>query len=247
MAEQPPEESNPISDLFDREQSVHGDFVGGEKVVLSDLGSPSGVAIGRGAQSSIMQQNVMQPDLVELFRSIYLSIQLRSEEPGIGKDELVELVQHIQDEVLKGDQANSQRLERWLRQLEQVACDVFQQTVEVLTSPAVTSISIHQMVIQFGSEGEKASLPGVDEIKQRLENGPWSADEKAQLVGKLELIQNEILLGEKANLGEIAHALEELVAADPSLRQPLTAWLMDFGSHASPGADHCQENVGVLA
>jgi hypothetical protein len=233
MSEQPPEESNPISDLFDREQSVHGDFAGGDKIVLSDLGGSSGVAIGRGAQSSIVQQqSARQPDLVELFRSIYLRIQLRPDEPGIGKDELVQLVQHIQDEVLKGDQANSQRLERWLKQLEQVASDVFQQTVEVLASPDVTSVSIHQLVIQFGSGVEKGALPSVDEIKQRLDNGPWSAEEKGQLVEKLELIQNEVRSGDKANLGEVTYALEQLVAADPGLRRPMAAWLVD--SEATP-------------
>ena len=233
MTEQPPEESIPISDLFDREQSLHGDFAGGDKIVFGDLGGSSSVAIGRGAQSSILQQQtVRQPDLVELFRSVYLSIQLRPDEQGIGKDELAQLVQHIQDEVLKGDQANSQRLERWLKQLEQVASDVFQQTVEVLASPAVTSVSIHQLVIQFGSGVEKAALPGADELKGRLENGPWSADEKAQLVEKLELIRNEVRMGDKADLGEVAYALEQLVAADPGLRQPLAAWLVD--SEATP-------------
>ena len=85
------------------------------------------------------------------------------------------LVQHIQEEAAKGDQANSQWLGRWLKQLKQYASDVFQQTVEVLASPVVTSVSIHQLVITFGSEGVKAALPGVDEIKQRLENGPRSA------------------------------------------------------------------------
>jgi hypothetical protein len=93
MTEQPPEESIPISDLFDREQSLHGDFVGGDKIVIGDLGGSSGVAIGRGAQSSILQQSMRSPDLVELFRSIYLSIQLRPDEAGIGKDELVQLAQ----------------------------------------------------------------------------------------------------------------------------------------------------------
>jgi hypothetical protein len=235
MTEQPPADSNSMNDLFDREQSVHGDFVGGDKIVFSDLGGSSGVAIGRGAQSSILQQQaVRQPDLVELFRSVYLSIQLRPDEPGIGKDELVELVQHIQDEALKGDQANSQRLERWLKQLEQVASDVFQQTVELLASPSVTSLSIHQLVIQFGSEVEKAALPGADAIKQRLENGPWSADEKAQLVEKLELIRNELRMGDKADLGEVAYALEQLVAADPDLRQPLAAWLVDTEAAPRP-------------
>jgi len=232
MTQQPPEENNPISDLFDREQSVHGDFVGGDKIVIGDLGGSSSVAIGRGAQSSIMQQNVRQPDLVELFRSIYLSIQLRPDEPGIGKDELVQLVQHIQDEVMKGDRANSQRLERWLRQLEQYASDVFQQTVEVLSSPVVTSVSIHQLVIQFGNEPEKASPPGADAIKQRLENGPWTADAKAHLVQELELVHNELRMGDKADLGEVTYALEQLVAADPDLRQPLAAWLID--SEATP-------------
>jgi hypothetical protein len=235
MNEPPSEESIPISDLFDREQSVHGDFVGGDKIVFSDLGGSSSVAIGRGAQSSILQQqNMRSPDVVELFRSIYLSIQLRPDEPGIGKDELVQLVQHIQDEVAKGDQANSQRLERWLKQLEQYASDVFQQTVEVLASPMVNSISIHQLLIQFDSEVEKVALPGVDEIKQRLENGPWPADAKAQLVDKVELIHNEIQTGDKADLGEVAYAIEQLVAADPGLRQPLAAWLVDSESIPRP-------------
>ncbi len=232
MTEQPPEESTPISDLFDREQSLHGDFVGGDKVVFGDLGGSSGVAIGRGAQSSILQQSMRSPDLVELFRSIYLSIQLRPDEPGIGKDELVQLVQRIQDEVLKGDQANGQRLERWLKQLEQYASDVFQQTVEVLTSPLVASVSIRQLVIQFGNTAEKTALPGVDEIKQQLENGPWSPEDRTHLIEKLEVIHNETQAGDKANLGEIAYALDQLVAADPTLRQPLAAWLVD--SEAMP-------------
>ncbi len=235
MTEQPPEESNPISDLFDREQSVHGDFAGSDKIVFGDLGGSSGVAIGRGAQSSIMQQQSSRPpDLTELFRSIYLSIQLRRDEPGIGKDELVQLVQHIQDEVFKGDQANSQRLERWLRQLDQVASDVFQQTVEVLASPVVTTVSIHQLAIQFGSEEQKAALPGADEIKQQLETSPLPADTKAKLVEKLDLVNNEVLLGDKADLGEVAYALEQLVTADPSLRQPLAAWLVDLEAASRP-------------
>jgi hypothetical protein len=227
MTEQPPDESIPISDLFDREQSLHADFIGSDKIVFGDLGGSSGVAIGRGAQSSILQQSMRSPDLLELFRSIYLSIQLRPDEPGIGKDELVQLVQRIQDEALKGDQANSQRLERWLKQLEQYASDVFQQTVEVLSSPVVTSVSVRQLVIQFGNPVEKAALPGADEIKQRLENGLWSPDDKRHLIEKLEVIHNETQSGDKANLGEIAYALDQLIAADPGLRQPLAAWLVD--------------------
>jgi hypothetical protein len=40
---------------------VHGDFAGGDKIVFSDLGGSSGVAIGRGAQSLLfLLANLLQ-------------------------------------------------------------------------------------------------------------------------------------------------------------------------------------------
>jgi len=131
-------------DFTGRDRIVHGDVVGGDKVAGDKVGgdqiqagdiSGTGIAIGRGARASVTQ-GVSGNDVAALFAAIKQQIDARPEDPNIEKDELHELVQNIEQENTKGEQANPNKVERWLRTLASMADDIYEVTVESLKSPA---------------------------------------------------------------------------------------------------------------
>jgi regulator of protease activity HflC (stomatin/prohibitin superfamily) len=71
-------------------------------------------------------------DLARLFQAIYQRIHSRHEDPDIRKEELVEKVERIQEEIGKDEEANSKKIERWLRELANIAPDIFEFTVAAL-------------------------------------------------------------------------------------------------------------------
>jgi hypothetical protein len=114
---------------------VHGDKVGGDKITAGDVSGTS-IAIGRGAQASVTQ-GLGGDELAKLFAAVYQQIEARPEAPDVDKEELTDTVQKIQDEVAKGEQANPNKVERWLGNLAKMAPDILDVTVACLTSPAV--------------------------------------------------------------------------------------------------------------
>ncbi len=56
---------------------------------------------------------------------------------AVDKTELKDIIERIEQEVSKGEAADSNTVERWLRLLAIVADDVFQTTVATLVHPAV--------------------------------------------------------------------------------------------------------------
>lgn len=114
---------------------VHGDKVGGDKITAGDV-SGTGIAIGRGAQASVTQ-GLGGDELARLFAAVYQQIEARPEAPDVDKEELTDTVQKIQAEVAKGEQANANKVERWLKTLAMMADDIFEVTVACLTNPVV--------------------------------------------------------------------------------------------------------------
>jgi hypothetical protein len=234
MSQQPPEENLPPSEMFNREQAVHGDFVGGEKIGFNDIGGSFGVAVGRGTQSSVVQQAVQTNGLSEQFQAVYQQILLRPEDPSIGKDELTSLVRRIEEETFKREGANLPRLERWLGILQSSAEDIYRRTLEALASPyaaseiqALASSSGHVQP-SGGSQAQATASVTFAGLQAQLQAGPWTKDEKNRLVGLLDYVKKEMeSQGEQANLGMIAHSLEEITTADPEMRRQLYAWLVD--------------------
>jgi len=112
---------------------VHGDKVGGDKITTGDI-SGTGIAIGRGAQSTVTQ-GLGGDELARLFATIYRQIETRPEDPDVDKEELHETVKKVQQETAKGEQANAKKVRRWLKTLGMMAPDILEVTVACLTNP----------------------------------------------------------------------------------------------------------------
>ena len=74
-------------------------------------------------------------ELATQFALIQQQIDQRAEST-VNKTELKDIVERIEQEVSKGETADSNKVERWLRLLALVADDVFQITVATLAHPA---------------------------------------------------------------------------------------------------------------
>jgi hypothetical protein len=113
---------------------VMGDKVGGDKITVGDISGSTGVAIGRGAQATVTQ-GLGGDEIASLFAEIYQQIEARPEDPDVDKEELTETVQKVQEEAAKGEEANPNKVERWLKFLSDMAPDILNVTVACLTNP----------------------------------------------------------------------------------------------------------------
>lgn len=119
--------------------------VGGDQISVSQV-TGSTLAVGREAHVEI-QQGVSGAELGELFERIYARIQERPTAPDVEKEEIVDTVQRIEGEVAKGEEANTSKLERWLKTLAQMAPDIFDVVAATLTSPAAGIATVIRKVI----------------------------------------------------------------------------------------------------
>jgi hypothetical protein len=76
-----------------------------------------------------------QVDLSQRFTTIYTEIERRPVDPNVEKDEIVDTVKKIEVEAAKGAEANTGKVERWLRTLREIAPDVLEVTAQVLINP----------------------------------------------------------------------------------------------------------------
>lgn len=94
----------------------------------------STMAVGPSARVQITQDS-RNNQINYFFDQIYERIDSRPQDPDVDKREISETVQKIQTEVVKTDQANVTKLERWLKTLALMAPDIFEVTVATLTNP----------------------------------------------------------------------------------------------------------------
>ena len=118
----------------DREE-IHSDQVGGDIISVGKISDSQGVAIGRGAQVNI-QSGTNAKELSEIFSVIYQKIESRPPDSLVEKEEIVDQVKRIENEVAAGEKAEPAKVERWLRNLAAMAPDILDVTVAAITDPA---------------------------------------------------------------------------------------------------------------
>ena len=130
---------------------VGGDKVGGDKITAGDI-SGSTVAMGRKAQA---QQGIGGEALAAVFQSVYQKIEARPEDPDVDKEEVVESVQKIETEATTQAEPNENKLERWLRNLAQMAPDIVEVMAASLAGPVSGAAAVLRKVIaKVKSEAE---------------------------------------------------------------------------------------------
>jgi hypothetical protein len=113
---------------------VGGDKTGGDKITVGDISNSSGIAIGQGAQATVIQASAAQA-IDTLFETIAEAIRVRPEDPDVEKAEIVESVEDIKREITSSAAPNAKKIGRWLKNLAELARDVFRLTVEGLADP----------------------------------------------------------------------------------------------------------------
>lgn len=127
--------------------NVQGDMVGGDKIVQGDeihAGGNVNIAnIGAGAQVGQFAQgdNITQTqgasaqDLAALFRAIYKQVDARPNDPNVERGEIRDTVKNIETEAGKGENANPNKIERWMKSLKELAPDILEVTAAALLNP----------------------------------------------------------------------------------------------------------------
>ncbi|MBN2228124.1 MAG: hypothetical protein JW779_00925 [Candidatus Thorarchaeota archaeon] len=114
---------------------VEGDIVGRDKIT----------ATNNGVSTTDLTE------LVERFAQIRHRIDIKSENQA-DKAKLGKAIKEIEREVKKGEKANLEKLEHWLRFLASIANDIFQVTVATLTSPIAGITKAIQLIAQKAKE-----------------------------------------------------------------------------------------------
>ncbi len=95
-----------------------------------------------------------------LFEPILRQVQARPEDPIVDRGEIAEHVGKIRDEVAKGEQANSGKVERWLRFLAEMAPDIWDVVVKTLADPVTGIAEVVRKVAKRARE-ERAGQTGL--------------------------------------------------------------------------------------
>jgi uncharacterized protein associated with vWA-MoxR-VMAP ternary system len=115
---------------------VGGDIVGRDKITTARAGM-SGEELNA---------------LVRAFQEIREQIDARPKDPNVDRSELVQTVERIEKEVVKGTRANPTKVERWLRTLAAMAEDIFEVVVAALSHPVAGVSRAVQLIAKKARE-----------------------------------------------------------------------------------------------
>lgn len=116
---------------------VQGDQIQGDKITVT----------GDGAQVTV-SHGLDAAGLAALFQEVNRRIERQPERDEIGKDELKDTAGRLEKEIAKGEQANPERLKRWLDVLEKYAPDVVEILVNALLNPGAGAASVVKAAIR---------------------------------------------------------------------------------------------------
>lgn len=70
-----------------------------------------------------------------VFSQIFEKINSRPEDPKVDKEEIVSTVEKVKEEINKGDEASTSKVERWFKFLAEMSPDIFDVVVSTLANP----------------------------------------------------------------------------------------------------------------
>ena len=128
-------------DFVGRDKVVHGDVVGGDKIggdkiTVGDI-SGQGIAIGRGATANVTT-GIPAADLDKLFAPL---MNLVETAPASKRDEAIQAVAALREEVAKGKKADDSRIGKLLDRLVDLAPEAVSAVVSAFTSPILGGLA----------------------------------------------------------------------------------------------------------
>ena len=108
---------------------------------------------GRGANVTVQQAtNAEAKEISTLFEKLYLATQTRQEDPNVAKEEIIETLKRIENEIGKGDQASQPKLERWMGYLSNMAPDIVDIILASLGGPVSGITAVLKKVAERARE-----------------------------------------------------------------------------------------------
>ena len=103
-----------------------------------------------GATVRVDQRVIHQatPELEELFKSVHEKVQARPEAPGEDKAKLEKQVKQIERESARGEAADQDKLEGWLRKLAKMAPDILDVMAASLAGPAAGFTMVFKKIVE---------------------------------------------------------------------------------------------------
>jgi hypothetical protein len=174
------------------------------------------------------QQTKGQERFERIFRSVYIAVERRPNDPNVEKEELVFLVNNIYQGAMEGNAVDSAILYRWLKQLYSLAPDVFQVCVTILSNPSSDlSSRVLQVVQEVKREAEpvgEMTMPLNSYLEKELMIRGLPPEKSAEMRADLNSLQSAVNDG---NVRPVRQLLDELIQELPGMRQPLRHWLIE--------------------
>ncbi|MCP5096606.1 MAG: hypothetical protein GY943_13720 [Chloroflexi bacterium] len=123
---------------------VSGDKVGGDKISVGNISNSSNLAIGRDAQA---HQGISGDALKAIFQTVHQKIQERDEDPNVDKAEIINEVKKIEVEATTEAKPNENKLERWIRNLANMAPDIVEVMVASMAGPVTGATAVLRNII----------------------------------------------------------------------------------------------------
>lgn len=119
-------------------------------------GSVSGSNLVVGNNNQITQNTgVGADDLAKIFEVVYQRIEKRPDDTKVDKEEITETVQRIEQETARGEEANAGKVERWLKNVIEMAPDIGEVVISCLTSPATGIATVIRKIAEKAKAEQK--------------------------------------------------------------------------------------------
>jgi hypothetical protein len=207
------------------QNEVHSDIIGGDKV-YGNVSASKGISFTKSVMNET--QNGGQEKFDRLYRSVFMAIEKRPEDPQVKKSELHWIAESIYKELLHEGTASYPQIRLWLRQLNSLAPDVFQTCIAILTSPvsglSVETVAVAEEVSRDCKPTAEMNMPINVYLENELTERKLSATQSQQMRVELEQLQQAVNEG---NVRPIRQLLVDLTQGLPGMRQPLRSWLVE--------------------
>jgi len=116
--------------------TINASSIGGDQNIIQGNFSGGIITQGRNATVTAYQSNGMDvKELAALFDKLYRHVETRPNDPNVDKSEIFEIIQKIEKESGKGNDANETKLGRWVENLAQMAPDILDVVLASLGGP----------------------------------------------------------------------------------------------------------------
>ena len=102
------------------------------------------------ARVNVNQKVIHQatPEMDKLFKRIHKEVRARPEDPKHDKEKLEAQVTKIESEAAKGEKADKDRLERWIRTLAKMAPDIVEVMAASLAGPVAGFTVVFRKIVE---------------------------------------------------------------------------------------------------